>query len=181
MQINQISQLLQPQVSQTKAGVDNSSSNKVFELMLQEMMQSTGSQDASSTLGLNSNNSVNSTNLINGINGITSTSNVNTTDKTGVQNKTASGIDSLSVNPQKMAQMLEIIRMSDANSALTNIGSDDSSGDDSGSDSSSAGLDSIKSSNSMGRGIAQLLQTILQNQASSSSNTENANNLNTQI
>lgn len=183
MELNQISQLLQPKVGQTKLGIDNSSANKAFELMLQEMMQSTGSQNASNTLGLDSNNSINGTNLINELNGTDLTSSVNATDKTGVQNKTASGLDSLSLDPQKMAQMLEIMQMSATNSVMANFGSDDSSGADSNSDSNSDGLDAIGNSNSLGgkNDILQLLQTVLQNQAASSSSTKNSNNLNTQI
>ncbi|MDR3596208.1 hypothetical protein [Clostridium sp.] len=180
MQLNQISQLLQPKVGQTKSGINNSSDNNAFELMLQEMMQSTGSKDASNTLGLDSNNSMNGTNLINGINGTDLTSSVNAADETGVQNKTVNGLDSLSLNPQKTAQMLAIMQMSANNGAISDVSGDDSSGDDS--DSNSDGLDAIGNSNSIGGqdDISQLLQTVLQNQETSSSNTANSNDLNAQ-
>jgi hypothetical protein len=184
MQINQISQLLQPQVGQTKSVTNNSSSdNKAFELMLQEMLQSTGSQDPNNTLRLDSTNSIDGINLINGLNGTDLTSSVNSTDKTGVQNKTARGLDSLSLNPQKMAQMLELMKASATNSAMSNFGSDDSSGDDSDSDSTDDGLGAIGSSNPMGGSddISQLLQTVLQNKDTSNSNPTNSNSLNAQI
>lgn len=183
MQINQISQLLQPKTNQTKSTIDNSSENKIFELMLEEMMQSTGSQDGNSALGLDSNNSINSTNLINGLSGTDLTSSINAADKTGVQNKTVNGLDSLSLNPQKLAQMQEIMQMSSANSVMANFGSDDSSGDDSDSDNSRDGLDAIGNSNPMGgsNDISQLLQTVLQNQETSSSNTKSSNTISAQI
>lgn len=164
MQLNQISQLLQPKVGQTKSGIDNSSGDKAFELMLQEMMQSAGSQDASNTLGLDSNDSINGTDL---------TSGVNAADKTG------SGLDSLSLNPQKMIQMLEIMQMSATNNAMASFGSDDGSGTDGDGD----GLHAIGNSNPMGGkdDISQLLQTVLQNQENGSSNTKSSNDLNSQI
>lgn len=183
MQLNQISQLLQPKVGQIKSDIDNSSGNKAFELILKEMMHSTGSQDASNTLGLDSVNSINSTNLINGVNGTDLTSGVNVADKTGFNNKIVNGLDSLSLNPQRMSQMLEIMQISAKNSAMTNFGSDDSSGADSGSDISSGGLDVIGNSNPMSGkdDMSKLLQTVLQNIETSSSHTKNSNNFNAQI
>jgi hypothetical protein len=177
MQINQVSQILQPKVGQTKLSTNNSNDSKAFELILQQMMQSTDSQNAGSTLGVDSNNSINMIDGLNGLNSLSGTnltSAVNTTDKIGVQNKTASGLDSLSLNPQKLAQMLEIMQASSSNNVMDNFGSDDSSGDDGDSDngSDSLALGSTPSTDNTGD-ITQLLQTILQNEnTNSGSNTD---------
>lgn len=184
MDINQISQLIQPKVSQTKSVTDNSSSNNSFELMLQEMLQNTASQDTSNALGLDSTSSANATNLLNelnGLNGTNLTNSVNATSQTGVQNKAVNGLDSLSLNPQKLAQMQEIMQMSSANSVMANFGSDD--GSDSDSDSSSDDLAGMGSTNSPSASdqMTQLLQTVLQNQETGSSDTKNSANLSAQL
>lgn len=177
MQINQISQALQPKTSQIKSNVDNNSSNKAFELMLQEMIQSTGNQDTNSVLGLDSNSAIDSTNLISGLNGTDLTSNLNTANTTEIQNKTINGLENLSLNSQKIAQMLELMQMSSSNNVISSISSDDDSGDDSNS------LDTTSSTTSLGGtdDISQLLQTILQTQNTDNSNAQDSNDLTPQI
>jgi hypothetical protein len=176
MQINQVSQILQPNVGQTKSSTGNSNTNKDFELILQQMMQSTNNQDATSTLGLDSNTDINSANIISGLNGTNLTSSVNAADNIGVQNKPSSGLDSLALNPQKLAQMLEIMQSSSSNNVMSNFGSDDSSGDDSDSDNSSDSLAiGNTSSTNNTSDVTQLLQTILQNENTSSGGNTDSN------
>lgn len=173
MDINQISQLIQSTTSQAKTSTSNNTDNNAFELLLQEMLQNSGSQNTSNSLGLSSNNSLTGTDLTNSINAASST---------GVENKTTNALDSLTLNPQKMAQMLEIMQMSSSSSVMANFGSDDTSSADSDSDSNSDGLEAIGNSNPMGgkNDITQLLQTLLQNQTTSTTSNNTTGTLNAQ-
>lgn len=173
MDINQISQLIQSTTSQANTNTTNNTDNNAFELLLQEMLQNSGSQDTNNSLGLSSNSSLTGTDLTNSI---------NAASNTGVDNKTTNSLDSLSLNPQKMAQMLEIMQMASSSSVMANFGSDDTSSTDSDSDSNSDGLEAVGNSNPMGgkNDITQLLQTLMQNQGTTSSNSNTTNNLNAQ-
>jgi hypothetical protein len=184
MQVNNISQLLQPKVSQTKASTDNSNVSNSFEAMLQEMMQTTttGNQDSSNALGLDSNSSTSEMDLINMLNGTTSANSINSAANTGIQSKatsslTTDGLNSSSLNQQKMAQMYELMQLSSTNNAMASLGSDDSDSDSG--DSSDDGLGALGSSNSTGGNdeISQLLQALSQNQSPTASNTNNTNTL----
>lgn len=178
MQVNQISQIVQPKVSQASTGANDTTNNKAFELMLQELMQSTENQDSSSMVGLNSSN-INSTDLINQLNGVNVGNTINATDKTGTQTKTTGGLDNLTMNGQKMALMLELMQMSSSNNVMANFGSDDGSGDDSDGD----GVDSAGSSSLMGgaNDVTQLLQTVMQNEEANGSSTGSNDNMNLQL
>lgn len=183
--VNQITQLLKLNEAQGKSGVSSNDNSQAFGAVLEDMIKNLGNQNASGTQGTDSTNSVNAADLLNSINATGSTNSVNSTDLTngvnatsnvGVQTKASSGLDSLSLNSQKLAQMIQLMQASASQSVMSNFGSDDSSGDSS--DSNSDGLSAIGSSNPMGGSddITQLLQTVLQNQSASASNTQNPNN-----
>ncbi|SHJ62862.1 hypothetical protein SAMN02745163_02307 [Clostridium cavendishii DSM 21758] len=152
MQINKVSQLLQPNVNDIKS--NNTNSNNSFELMLQEMIENIKNEDM-----------INNTASINNVNNMALTNNINSSDKINLESKTVNGLDSLSLNPQKLAQMLDIMQMSAKASATTNFGNDDDENSDTELQDSLNPLSSTDSNN----GISDLLQKVLNNSTNNSS------------
>lgn len=151
MQINQIPQLSQLNTLQGLSNIGGSDSkvsdsSSIFQSLLEQMVQNTSTPNVSPE-----NTSVNSVG--------------GTTESLSSKNA-ISGLNSLSIDPQKLMQMM--LSSQNTNSSALNIGTD-SSDDDSTSDDISI----MGNNDSTTQMINSLLQTAMQNQGTNASNTIN--------
>lgn len=162
MSTNSISQLVQPNKLQSTAAINNDTStqnnNALFAMALEEMMNNMSI--GNSTNAASSNSNVN--NILGSVTNLSGNSGLN-------------GLDSLSLQPQGMAQMIKML--SPENTINTDIGSIN---DD---DTSNTDISDDSSNNDMSQIMDDMLQTVLQNEynntqdSSNSSALNNANNI----
>lgn len=140
-------------LSGSKLGVNNDSS---FALKLKELTQNMTTENPTKTV----NSNISNNNLINSVAGESEGNVVN-------------GLDGLSLQPQKMLQMMQLLSSNNSSSSSNSLISSDNS-DDSSDDDSDDGVDSVLGS---GTDMSQIIEAMIENQ-NQNINKPSENNLN---
>lgn len=154
MEVNQSSKLMQlyemQNLSNSNKSTSSDGSNPIFSILLEEMMKNTSAENSSYT-------------------------SASTADGNG-QTTAISGLQSLTVDPQRLSQMMQISSMqsmlsSTLSSDIGSVSSDDSSDQD--------GMGSISSQNTdMSQLLNNMLESIIGNQYTSSTTSNDSSNMN---
>lgn len=152
MDINKAASLQQLNELQNLSSVYNtnassSSSNLNFSNILESILKS--GSDNSSTIGTGTASAANNT------------------------VSSASGLDSLTIQPEKLALMMQLMSMQSMTSSAASIGSVDDS-----SDSDSSIFNVSNNGDNMSQTLNYMMESMLQNDSSSDSNSQNLNNSN---